>query len=393
MMQSLIEYKVLKSYTTKDGKLIYISAVAKAKEYPYLKDYLSSAIDNFARDLSYEEVMGDILRKKVLEFLKKEGVSVENLEIAVSYRCPVCGASIELTPETVIYVCPYCGWAGDVSGKSRRILVWPSFDYEHILSSLRKVVRRRIRVSEAVLKYIPLWIVDVDAYVYYEGYYKVKRKKGYVTRYGRGEFKEKLLYPVIARLNAEIFADEELKENTVKSWNKLPPLDLDVELGKKIAKQVLAPEIEEGEALKVARDETENLYIERALRELGGRMAIDKKLTEFIADIKTSNPRLVLAPLWIITYSWRGSIYTAAVSGIDGKALRAELPLTLGKRLFYITAAYFTAIFLGGLLELVYRLGNSDDTGKLLLLILAGGVVGTLFFLRNAFKEYELWRR
>lgn len=391
-MQKLSEYRVLKSFSTRDGKLVYISAVAKAKESQYLKDYLSSAIDEYARDLSYEEVMGEVLRRKVLEFLKERGVVIEDLEIAVSYRCPVCGASIELNPETVIYVCPYCGWAGDVRGKSRRIWVWPSVDYKRALSSLMRVVRRRFRVNEAVLKYIPLWLVDVDAYVYYEGYYKVKRRDRYVTRYGRGEFKEKLLYPVIARLNAEMFADEELKENAVRNWNRLPPLDLDVELGKRIAKQVLAPEIEEEEALKIARDEVENLYIEKALDALGGKEAVDKKLTEFKAEIKTRDPRLVLAPLWLITYSWRGSMYTAAVSGIDGRALRAELPLTLGKRLFYITAAYFTAIFSGGLLELVYRFGDHDDTSKLLLLIVAGGIIGTLFFLRSAFKEYELWR-
>ncbi len=392
MMQNLREIRILKSFTTRDGKLIYISAIARAEDGLYLKEYLDSAVDRFARELSYEEAMGDVLRRKVLEFLEESGVKVESLEIAVSYRCPVCGASIELTPETVIYVCPYCGWAGDVSGRSRRVLVWPSVDYNRVLGSLMRVVRRRIRVSEAVLKYIPLWIVDADADVYYEGYYKVKRNNKYVTRYGRGRFREKLVYPVIARLNAEIFASEELKRDVVGSMKKLPPLDLDVEIGKQIARQVLAPEIEEDEALKLARDELENLYIERALNELGGRRAIDKKLTEFKAEIKVYNPRLTLAPLWVITYQWRGSIYTAAVSGIEGKALRAELPLTLWKRLTYIAAAYFTALFSGGLLELAYRMGRDEDSGKLLLLILAGGFLGTLFFLKNAFKEYELWR-
>ncbi|RLE84075.1 MAG: hypothetical protein DRJ39_03770, partial [Thermoprotei archaeon] len=161
---------------------------------------------------------------------------------------------------------------------------------------------------------------------------------------------------------------------------------------KTIAKQILAPEIEEGEALKYARDEIENFYIEKALNELGGKTAIEKKITDFRAEISLSNPMLVLVPLWIVVYKWQGSVYTAAVSGIDGKVLRVELPLTIGKRLFYIAAAYFAALASGGILEILLRISDSNDTFKLALIIAVGGFIVTFSFLKNAFKEYELWR-
>jgi len=391
-MSDSSEIKVLKSFTTSDGKLIYVSAVVKAEPFAGLRDSVESFIEHFVPIMSYNEVLGDVLRKKMLEYLGERGFSVKSLEIAVSYRCPVCGASIDLTPETVIYVCPYCGWAGDVKGYAKVLHVWPSVSYETIVNNLRRVVRRRIKVGESILKYVPLWIVEANVNVYYEGYYKVKRKKRYATLSKSGWFREKLAYPVIARLNSEIFAGEELKKIAIRSLTKLPPLPMDSSLGKTIAKQILAPEIEEGEALKYARDEIENFYIEKALNELGGKRAIEKKITDFRAEISLSNPMLVLVPLWIVVYKWQGSVYTAAVSGIDGKVLRVELPLTIGKRLFYIAAAYFAALASGGILEILLRISDSNDTFKLALIIAVGGFIVTFSFLKNAFKEYELWR-
>ncbi|MEM5825589.1 MAG: hypothetical protein QXX58_04070, partial [Thermofilaceae archaeon] len=77
--------------TTGDGRLVYLSAKASPPQ-PGLEQALTSLLYELAKR-KYSELLGDRVRVDALRALRAMGFKVDDVLIAVSYRCPQCGAS------------------------------------------------------------------------------------------------------------------------------------------------------------------------------------------------------------------------------------------------------------------------------------------------------------
>ena len=380
---------------TKDGRMIYVSVAARGETAPGL----TSSLEKIARDLveecEYWELFGDIVGRKILDRLKEEGFRVESVEVAVSYRCPVCGASVQLNPEAIVYVCPYCGWSGDVFGRKVELLAWRPIPEEDAVRAVISASGRKGRPMEAVLKMIPYWIFPVEATARYKArvVYEEIREKRRVRREGEasGTVRESMLYPLVARLNAEFYGDLEMCGNVTYNYRKGPPAPLQEDLAKRIARHVLAPEVDIEDAALIVRDEMENVMVMKAKSHAKRSYprAIDAYLYEFSCNVKVGEPRLVLAPYWFVTYEWRGSVYSGAVSGIDGDVLKVEVPISPYERVFRLAGAWAAAALTGLATEFMLSAREAGE-GVLVLLLLGASVA--LGLARSAFAEAKVRR-
>ena len=83
--------KAIVSITTRDGRQVYLSGVAKPPQQG-LDEALSSVLASLSNH-SYSELNGDRVVLEARKMLESQGFKVESLEIYVSHRCPMCGAS------------------------------------------------------------------------------------------------------------------------------------------------------------------------------------------------------------------------------------------------------------------------------------------------------------
>lgn len=380
---------------TRDGRIVYVSVTAYGEAAPGLTGYLERAAKSLAEEYEYWELFGDVLRHKILNELKKAGFNVESVEAAISYRCPVCDASVELNPEAIVYVCPYCGWSGDVFGRKVELLAWRPIPEEDAVRAVITASGRRGRPLEAVLKMIPYWIFPVEATARYKArvVYEEVRGKRRIRREGEasGTVSERTLYPLVARLNAEFYGDREMCGNVLYNYKKRPPAPLQGDLAKRVAGHVLAPEVDKEDAALIIRDRMEDIMVRKAKSHAkrGYPRAIDAYLYEFSCDVKVGEPRLVLAPYWFVTYEWRGSIYSGAVSGVDGDILKVEVPISPYERAFRLAGAWAAAALTGLAAEFV--LGAREAGEGVLVLLLIGASVA-LGLARSAFAEAKVRR-
>lgn len=381
--------------TTKDGRLVYVYARASGKPAPGLNVRLEDSVRRAVAGCEYWELFSDELSRGVLEELRREGFEVSSVEIAVSYRCPRCGAPVELTPEAVIYVCKYCGWAGDVFGHRVEMLAWRPLPEEEILPVVLNAVGRGAKPSGAVLRVLPYWVFKVRAVANYRArvVYEVVRGKRRVRRAKdvEGVVRHELVYPVLARLNAEFYGDDEMSGNLVFNLKVRPPSALSEEDAKKLAPHVLAPELSAEEAARIARDRVEDVMLSKAKADArkGLTRVVNVSVYQFSCEVEVEDVKMVLVPYWFVTYEVGGCAYSAAVSGIDGDLLKAEAPLSARERVARLAAAWVVAALTGLAAEMA--LGAGSRGGETLILALVGAGVA-LALARSAFEEAKIVR-
>lgn len=375
--------------STSDGRVVYVSLVAYGEPQSGLSEVLERVGSDLASTMSYWELFGDTFRRRVLEELEKRGYTLKGLDVAVSYRCPGCGAPVELNPEAVIYVCKYCGWAGDVFGKKIELYTWKPVDESVAVSTVLRIAGRG-KPTGVVLRFVPYWVFRVKARVEYGArvVYEVEREKRRVRREKdvEGVFEASLTYPLTARLNTEFYGDEEMATNVAYNLDKRPPVSLEVTLAKRIAPRVLAPEVSREEAEKMVRDSVEDIMAERAKRHAMSKVMRAKEayLYKFRCDVELGDAKLVLAPYWFITYEKKGSAFSGAISGIDGDLLRMELPVSPIERALRLAGSWIVAALTALGVEYIIKSGEEGGTA-LMVLIMGAGV--SLALARAAFAE------
>ncbi len=394
VLESEIAAQTTVSVSTRDGRIVYISATAYGTPQPNLTDTLTRIISDIGSRLDYWQLYGDKFRLQVLSELSKYGYKVENVEVAVSYRCPNCGAAIELNPEAIIYVCKYCGWSGDIFGKNLKIYVWPTLPRQ----SVEQLVKRftgGAKIVEADLKYVPYWIFKASITVNYAAkvVYKVKRGKKYVRREANvGEkFEKEIVYPLVARLNAEFYGDLEMQGNVEYNFRKKPPKEVTSEEARSIAPYVLSPEISRDEAKEIIVDELEDVGLNIAKDRAKSRFSNVESVHVYYyePEIRVSDPILVMAPYWFIIYKSKGGIYSGAFSGIDGDLLKLEVPITPVERLVRLLGAWLVAALTGLGVEFFL---NTSSSGKESIVIAVIGLGSALALTKSAFSEAKVRR-
>ncbi len=289
--------------------------------------------------------------------------------MSLEFKCGRCSAPLTYTPESIFSVCDYCGYVNWFNEEAKvKILVAPSKPREDIINGFWSRMRMdkdmskyvsMISIEDVYGVYVPLYISTVNVDVEWIGYRVEARRSGRnvttskVTR--RGRFNTDIRHVYHARRHVEEFGLDELCERA-KGFNDYVALDSlrwdDVKL------QVLNVEYSINEVLNIIRDDVED------------HVRDDVKMRErlhgfYYYSCKTDvrDVKLVLAPLWIITYRFRGGVFKVAVSGFDVSILKASEPVFLHQRLIYIIASIIAA-----------------TTGSLLMIITASG-----------FFEVSLW--
>ncbi|ABL78432.1 TFIIB-type zinc ribbon-containing protein [Thermofilum pendens] len=397
--------KVLVAATTRDGRLVYLSAVAKPQQ-PGLDEALASLLKSLAYH-SYEELQGDRVLLEAKKALSSQGFKVEDLELSVSFRCPSCGASINFSPETVVYVCPYCGWSGDVYGRELRVKAWPPGGRE----KLEEIVRGLGGVlHDAVLRYVPFWVFKVKVEGSYAGTatYTVTRTE-YVTVIHEGrprqipttrtEVRRKkvagrvsfsTVKGVGARVLAEVFGGEGLKRWVEYEWENNPPPELSAEQVKPVAQSFLSAEVDAGEALGIARREIDSeIYaeIERSARRQVEGSLKEVAVESLSVDLKVVEKSLVFVPYWFFTYKVEGNLYAGAVAGPKATLLKAERRISNIERAARLAGAWIAVLASGALAQVSV---GSDLGFPGVLMAWAIGLVGAYKLAESAFAPAEV---
>lgn len=394
ILESEIAAQTTVSVSTRDGRIVYISATAYGTPQPNLTDTLTRIISDIGSKLDYWQLYGDKFRLQVLSELSKYGYKVENVEVAVSYRCPNCGAAIDLNPEAIIYVCKYCGWSGDIFGKNFEIYAWPTLPRQSI-ETLVKRFTGGAKIVEADLKYVPYWIFKASITVNYAAkvVYKVKRGKKYVRREANvGEkFEKEIVYPLVARLNAEFYGDLEMQGNVEYNFRKKPPKEVTSQEARNIAPYVLSPEISKDEAKEIIVDKLEDVGLNIAKDRAKSRFSNVESVHVYYyePEIRVSDPILVIAPYWFIIYKSKGGIYSGAFSGTDGDLLKLEVPITPAERLVRLLGAWLVAALTGLGAEFFL---NTSSSGKESIIVAVIGLGSALALAKSAFSEAKVRR-
>ena len=376
---------------TADGRLVYLSAVARPAQ-PGLEQALTGLLHELARR-SYSELHGDRVRFDALQALKSMGFAVEDVEIAVSYRCPQCGASIQLNPEAVVYVCPYCGWAGSVTGESVAIRAWPA-GHRGLVEGLAR--RLGGALVSAELRYAPLWVAEASAAA--EAVARVTCRAGKAERTVRQSVRVGGRYTraLLARLHAEVLGGSELERWAERAWRRAEPKALSPEEAKPIAPSTLAPEISAEAAAEAARDAIEDELAEAAKKEAerlaergGAGTAVRVELESFRASVEIERLELAFAPLWLFTYRRGLGLYSGAAVGPSCEPLAAEVRISNLERAARLAASWLAAVGGAGLVELALRESGRDPRA---LLAGFGGVALAVFVASTAFKPAKVRR-
>ncbi len=241
--------------------------------------------------------------------------------------CKRCGASLNPSPDTIIAICPYCGYPNPVVGLTslRDIYIVPSKYDEHSIrhtlfeklseKRIYRRIRRRLGIRRIIGRYVPLWVTRVR--------YRATLKVAYVGLEHREEVKEvedELFTFVRGRRHIVYPGIEELFNHYKRTRPRAYPLyRIDIKMWKKEGIELLNIDVDKGNIDNIIRQK----IIAALVRSVGkGRVITDMSYDlEYIGE-----PIVILLPLWLVYYTFRGSIYYFIVAGWDGEIIGGIRP-------------------------------------------------------------------
>ncbi|MEM3504122.1 MAG: hypothetical protein QW134_07865 [Nitrososphaeria archaeon] len=242
-------------------------------------------------------------------------------EILREVVCPHCGAPLKFDKGDIIFTCHYCGYTGLLN-------VSKPFTFEHSMfvnqisaDLVENIVRdwfsegflkppdlrKRGRVVEKNLFYVPLWIISLNAVTSFEGYFE--RLGPSIVRKDviRGSYD----WIVIARKNTP-FPEREYRLGLA---SKVP-----FEVGR-VEKYsiVLNSEIDSDEAEGRAVEGVRSLHKYLVQREVD-------KILSFSCEVKVLEKNYLHAPIWFIVYEYKGGLYKLYIDGARKDVIFGEVP-------------------------------------------------------------------
>ena len=247
----------------------------------------------------------------------------------VQYRCKKCNAPYPLGADDVIATCPYCGYTFLVGGSEMaKHMILPSrLDEKSVRKSVTKWLKlassksvgkgimKGIDLETPTLQWIPVFRVLADFEIHYLGakQEKLDHKKTWIKieETNSGETDEW----VLARRHAATFGVEEfiesLSDDTAKPFK----------IGMTESAPVLNSEIDEGNANPRARQRKKT----RDRAELQERM---DHLFDYRLKMNAKDCTYMHVPYWLVRYTYKKGTFRVAVSGVTGKVVLGELPVT-----------------------------------------------------------------
>jgi len=242
-------------------------------------------------------------------------------EIIKEVSCPHCGAPLKFDKGDIIFTCNYCGFTGllDLS---------KSFTYEHSMfvnqvddKEVDEIVvdwfgegflkpgdlKKKGKITEKKLVYIPLWILSIDAITSYEGFFE---RLGPAT-IKKDQIRKSYDWVIIARKSAP-FPE---REYHLALANKRP---FDVSKLEKYS-VVLNSEIDADEAVERTMEEAKNLHQYLALRDVD-------KILKINTEVKVLERNYLHSPIWFVTYSYKGELFKMYIDGAGEDVIVGEFP-------------------------------------------------------------------
>jgi hypothetical protein len=280
-------------------------------------------------------------------------------------KCNNCSAPLEYTPESIFIICSYCGNVNWFLEESKtQIFVIPSKNEGEIINAfwdrmrkdkdMKKVVNE-LEIVDTYGVYVPIFLSKIDVSSLWNGIERktiIKNgKTKVVTIKKSGKFSDEILISIPARRVVEEFGLEELIEKISNN----PPNHINIEEinWNEIKLQVLNSEISINEASSKLIDKAEDNIRKRIKKE--------NNLSEFIfysCDSKIKEMKLLLAPLWIISYKYKKGIYNIAISGNDLTFLKTTEPVFFYQRIFQLFGSALATLAGIGLLSLMFKIGK-----------------------------------
>ncbi|MGC8832185.1 MAG: hypothetical protein ACP5PQ_06365 [Thermoproteota archaeon] len=310
------------------------------------------------------------------------------------FKCSNCGAPLNYTPETIACVCEYCGTVNWFSTGRLEIFVLPTRSKDEVVNAFWSRMRRDpdmsrvygdIELIEVQGFYVPVLVGDVSAVGEWSGFQRVteKRGKSYVTRTvtKKGSFNNSMRLAFQARREAAEYGLEELVEQAKSAKDPQPLAAMD---WKRVGLQVLNAELLPEEAEDELKDMVED--------ELRDRIRSSNGLDGFYyysCQPRVDSLWILLAPMWILVYKYKGGMYRACVSGYNLQFLRVSEPVFLGQRMLYVIGSILTVVLGAFALTL---LTSFENWFPVVVFILASGAGALLASRAVSDVREEKWK-
>jgi hypothetical protein len=243
------------------------------------------------------------------------------LVIAQEIKCSHCGAPVEFKPGEIVATCKYCGYTTVIE-------TGQAFDFEHSLllnkydvQQIEDVVRhwmrkgflkppdlaRKARISEKSLVYLPFWVVTATAKSVYKGIFE--RLSPPIVK--QGVLEKEYTWLVLARRATEFPTrayDLPIEGKVPYDFRRIEAFAkvLNSEIGKDEASAIATQQIDQHHRFLITQD-------------------VDK-IVEFKTDVSIRQVVYLHAPLWFITYEYKGASLKLIIDGAAGAVVKGDIP-------------------------------------------------------------------
>lgn len=245
------------------------------------------------------------------------------MSIVKEIRCSNCSAPLDFEPGEIIATCRYCGFTQVIETDKAFTLEHSMLLNEHNPEQAENLVHnwmkggflkprdlaRSSKILEKTLTYLPFWIVSVTATTTYKGIFE--RLVPPVVK--EGEIKKKYNWLVLARRATQF-----------------PTREYDVPLDGKISydfrkiegfAKVLNSEMEKRDAVELTRQQIEGHH------QFLAKQDVDK-IIEIKTDFKMGKAVYLHAPIWFISYEYKGERFQILLDGSTGTVIKGDIPST-----------------------------------------------------------------
>ncbi|MEM2930812.1 MAG: hypothetical protein QW797_08155 [Thermoproteota archaeon] len=282
------------------------------------------------------------------------------------FKCSNCSKPLNYTPETIACVCEYCGTINWFSEERFDVFIMLTHTRDEVVNAFWNGMKHdpdmgraygEIELVEAQGFYVPIILCNVSV----EGGWGGTERRYKIIYHKSGVFSIPLRLAVEAKREAAEYGLQELI-NQAKSVNDPQPL-ASVEW-KKIGLPVLNIELLPQEA----EDELKDI-VEHQIRDDIRLLYRLSELNYFcIFATHVVSFRILLAPLWILVYKYRGEMYRVSISGYNLQFLRVSKPAFTGQRIPYPLVGIILALIINTFSYMpLFLVGHPTDEGLFIL--------------------------
>ena len=316
-----------------------------------------------------------------------------------SQLCIYCGASLEIHKGEKLITCPFCETANPIlttkqESVLRRFMLTVHLNKdkarEFLVADLEKLpnsppdLERKLILTEAELKYVPYYLINVRGQTQFQGKGK---SANYANRFKSG-YQNILFY-----LKPETDNFQEMKQYTIFAGNNLPREISNYTIAArgrqyfnkqeavKNAGEIIEPDKSETEARETAISLLKDYQTRIVKEEVSIIDNLDQKYE--IDEIS-----LVFCPIWFLKFKIEGSKnYRAILDASNGRTVFTQSPTRTS---YFIFLGFMTVLFLGLGVSGYALMSYLNYTAIGIFLIIVGfsfTIEGLILGLRANFKE------